>query len=69
MEDVKVTVTQEKREETIEKFLRLVEVEFEGIEVTAIFTKVLLQEAIRTVEDRAMLAPLNVINHTLNNRE
>lgn len=69
MEDIKLTVTQEKRQETIEKILRLVEVEFEGIEVTAIFTKVLLQEAIRTVEDRAMLAPLNVINHTLNNRE
>ncbi|BDR81062.1 hypothetical protein [Clostridium tetani] len=69
MEDIKLTVTQEKRQETIEKILRLVEVEFEGIEVTAIFTKVLLQEAIRTVEDRAMLAPLDVINHTLNNRE
>lgn len=69
MEDIKLTVTQEKRQETIEKILRLVETDFKGIDVTAIFTKVLLQEAIRTVEDRAMLAPLNVINHTLNNRE
>ncbi|RXM79611.1 hypothetical protein DP144_02040 [Clostridium tetani] len=69
MEEIKLTVTQEKRQETIEKILQLVETDFKGIDVTAIFTKVLLQEAIRTVEDRAMLAPLNVINHTLNNRE
>lgn len=39
MEDIKVTVTQEKREETIDKILELVEEEFKGIDVTAVFTK------------------------------
>ncbi|CAM2998844.1 hypothetical protein HAHI6034_11150 [Hathewaya histolytica] len=69
MGDIKLTVTQEKREETIDKILILIENQFEGVEVTALFTKVLLQEAIRIIEDRCLLAPISVINHTLENRE
>lgn len=62
MQNLKLTVTQEKREETIEKILKLVEIEFKEVEVTAFFTKVLLEDAIKTVEDRALLAPLKIIN-------
>lgn len=69
MEDIKLTVTQEKREETIDKILQLVEEQFEGIEITALFTKVLLQEAIKTLESRAMLAPICKMTHNIDNRE
>jgi cobalamin biosynthesis Co2+ chelatase CbiK len=63
VENMKLAVTQDKREETIDKILKLVEVEYPGIEVTAIFTKVLLQEAIRTLESRCLEAPLRLINN------
>ena len=62
MKEIKLTVTQEKREETIEKILEVVANGFDGVEVTCLFTKVLLQEAIRTLEERAMLTPLNKVN-------
>lgn len=62
MEGTQLAVTQEKREETIRKILKLVETEFEGIEVTAIFTRVLLEDTIRTLESRCLKAPLRFIN-------
>ncbi|WP_163201012.1 hypothetical protein [Clostridium sporogenes] len=62
MEDIKVTVTQEKREETIDKILELVEREFKGIDVTAVFTKRLLEETIKTLEARCLLATLRDLN-------
>ncbi len=62
MSEIKLTVTQEKRQETIDKILKLVETEFQGVEVTAIFTKVLLEETIKTLEERCYLAPLKDIN-------
>ncbi|MCY6372419.1 hypothetical protein [Clostridium ganghwense] len=62
MGELKLTVTQAKREETIEKILKLVETEFEEVEVTVLFTKGLLEDAIRKVEERALLAPLKIIN-------
>lgn len=62
MKEMKPTVTQEKREETIEKILEVVANGFDGVEVTCLFTKVLLEEAIRTLEERAMLTPLNRVN-------
>ncbi|WP_409068897.1 hypothetical protein ACFLKC_14290 [Clostridium caseinilyticum] len=62
MEDIKVTVTQEKREETIDKILELVEKEFKGINVTAVFTKILLEETIKTLEARCLLATLRELN-------
>lgn len=65
MQDIKLTVTQEKREQTIDKIFKLVETEFEGVEVTALFTKILLEESIRTLEKRSLLAPLRSINHIL----
>ncbi|MDU6337125.1 hypothetical protein [Clostridium sporogenes] len=66
MEDIKVTVTQEKREETIDKILDLVETEFKGINVTAIFTKKLLEDAIKTLQDRCMDTSLRFINKGVN---
>lgn len=65
MQDIKLTVTQEKREQTIDKIFKLVETEFEGVEVTTLFTKILLEESIRTLEKRSLLAPLRSINHIL----
>lgn len=62
MEDIKVTVTKEKREETIDKILELVETEFKGIDVTAVFTKTLLEETIKTLENRCMEIELKFIN-------
>jgi len=66
VEDIKVTVTQEKREETIDKILDLVETEFKGINVTAIFTKKLLEDAIKTLQDRCMDTSLRFINKGVN---
>jgi cobalamin biosynthesis Co2+ chelatase CbiK len=66
---MKLTVTQEKREKTIDKILKLVELEFEGIEVTAIFTRKLLEDAIRTLEDRCLETPLIVLNKGVNGGE
>lgn len=60
--EIKLTVTQEKREETIDKILKLVETEYQGIEVTAIFTMKLLEDTIKTLENRCLDAPLRVIN-------
>ncbi|KEH90583.1 hypothetical protein [Clostridium botulinum] len=67
MEDIKLTVTQEKREETIDKILQLVEEQFKGIEVTARFTQKLLEDTIMILQNRAMDAPIKVIKHSLNN--
>ncbi|EPY2273186.1 hypothetical protein ACXAUS_002044 [Clostridium sporogenes] len=61
MEDIKVAVTQEKREETIDKILELVETEFKGIDVTAVFTKRLLEETIKNLEYRCMETSLRFI--------
>jgi Cobalamin biosynthesis protein CbiK, Co2+ chelatase len=60
--EMKLTVTQDKREETIDKILKLVEEEYPGIEVTALFTRKLLEETIRILEDRCLEAPLRVLN-------
>lgn len=62
MEDIKLAVTQEKREVTIDKILKLIETEFEGVEVTAIFTKKLLEDAIKTLEYKCMESPLRFLN-------
>ncbi|HBJ2602328.1 TPA: hypothetical protein LA751_001608 [Clostridium botulinum] len=61
MEDIKLTVTQEKREETIDKILELVEKEFKGIDVTVVFTKKLLEDTIKTLEYRCMETSLRFI--------
>ncbi|WP_186430910.1 hypothetical protein [Clostridium sp. BSD9I1] len=61
MENMKLTVTQEKREYVIDTILNVIEEEFDGAEVTAVFTKALLEEAIRTVEKRCCLVPLKYI--------
>ncbi|MHB9951064.1 hypothetical protein CF055_18810 [Clostridium botulinum] len=66
MEDIKVSVTQEKREETIDKILDLVEKEFKGIDVTAVFTKKLLEDTVRTLENRCMETSLRFINKGVN---
>lgn len=62
MEDIKLTITQEKREETIDKILELIEKEFKGIDITAIFTKKLLEDTIKTLENRCMETVLRFIN-------
>lgn len=62
MEDIKVTVTQEKREETIDKILELIEEEFRGIDITAIFTKKLLEDTIKILENKCMETELRFIN-------
>ncbi|EPY6430858.1 MULTISPECIES: hypothetical protein [Clostridium] len=62
MEDIKLTITQEKREETIDKILELIEEEFRGIDITAIFTKKLLEDTIKTLENRCMETVLRFIN-------
>ncbi|MBO0572571.1 hypothetical protein FDF50_12540 [Clostridium botulinum] len=62
MEDIKLTITQEKREETIDKILELIEEEFRGIDITAIFTKRLLEDTIKTLENRCMETVLRFIN-------
>ncbi|MHB9945238.1 hypothetical protein CF095_07510 [Clostridium botulinum] len=62
VEDIKVTVTQEKREETIDKILDLIEEEFIGIDITAIFIKKLLEDTIKTLENRCMETVLRFIN-------
>lgn len=59
---MKLSVTQEEREETIDKILELVETDYSEVEVTAIFTKKLLEDAIRTLENRCLEAPLRVLN-------
>ncbi|MCW6075519.1 hypothetical protein LAV44_09280 [Clostridium sporogenes] len=61
MEDIKLTITQEKREETIDKILELIEKEFKGIDITAIFTKKLLEDTIKTLENRCMGTVLRFI--------
>ncbi|KYN77143.1 hypothetical protein A0J52_09775 [Clostridium sporogenes] len=61
MEDIKVAVTQEKREETIDKILELVEKEFKGIDITAVFAKRLLEDAIKILEYRCMETSLRFI--------
>lgn len=63
MEEIKVTVTQEKREETIDKILQLVEKQFDGIEVTAKFTERLLEDTIIALKNRAMDAPIKTLKH------
>ncbi|MHB9937951.1 hypothetical protein CF098_07965 [Clostridium sporogenes] len=62
MEDIKLTITQEKREETIDKILELIEEEFREIDITAIFTKKLLEDTIKTLENRCMETRLRFIN-------
>lgn len=62
MEELKLSVTQEQRKKTIDKILKLVESEFEGVEITALFTKVILQETIKTLEDRCLSATLKNLN-------
>ncbi|AJE10085.1 hypothetical protein [Clostridium botulinum] len=62
MEDIKVIVTQEKREETIDKILELVEKEFKGLDVTAVFTKKLLEDTIKVLEYKCMETSLKSIN-------
>ncbi|NFB16254.1 hypothetical protein EXN25_05850 [Clostridium botulinum] len=59
---MKVTVTQEKREETIDKILELVEKEFKGLDVTAVFTKKLLEDTIKVLEYKCMETSLKSIN-------
>lgn len=61
MENMKLTVTQEKREYVIDTILNVIEEEFEGVEVTASFTKALLEEAIKTLEKRCSLVPLKYV--------
>ncbi len=63
------TVMQEKREETIDKILSLIEKQFEEAEVTALFTKKLLEDTIKVLETRAMLSPLASIKHSMSNRK
>ncbi|RFM22526.1 hypothetical protein C1145_03205 [Clostridium botulinum] len=62
VEDIKVIVTQEKREETIDKILELVEKEFKGLDVTAVFTKKLLEDTIKVLEYKCMETSLKSIN-------
>lgn len=69
MEDIKVTVTQEKREETMDKIFELVEKQFKGIEITARFTERLLEDTIKVLKNRAMDAPLRGVKHKLNNSD
>ncbi|ENK0558528.1 hypothetical protein AB2T19_003349 [Clostridium botulinum] len=63
MEDIKLTITQEKREETIDKILELIEKEFKGIDITVIFTKKLLEDTIKTLETRCMETRLRFIKN------
>lgn len=58
MENLNVSVTKAKREETIDKILSLIVSQFEGVEVTAIVAKVLLEDAIKTLEERSLRANL-----------
>ena len=58
METLNVSVTKAKREETIDKILSLIVSQFEGVEVTAIVAKVLLEDAIKTLEERSLRANL-----------
>ena len=69
MEEIKVTVTQEKREETIDKILQLVEKQFEGIEITARFTERLLEDTMRVLKNRAMDAPIRGLNHNMKTKD
>ncbi|EKO1912222.1 hypothetical protein PZQ55_001261 [Clostridium botulinum] len=66
MEDIKLTITQEKREETIDKILELIEEEFRVIDITAVFTKKLLEDTIKTLEYRCMETSLRFINKGVN---
>ncbi|WP_040329812.1 hypothetical protein [Clostridium ihumii] len=54
MEELTLYVTTEKREEVIDKLIQFVIDEFEGVEVTAIFTRRLFQEAISRVEELSL---------------
>lgn len=54
MKNINLIVTQEKREQTIEKIFEVILLEFDGIDVTATFTKKLLEDAIRTLESRSL---------------
>ena len=63
MENMKLAVTQDKREETIDKILKLIETEFRGIEVTGSFTIKILEDAVVGVKDRCLQTPLRIINN------
>lgn len=52
------TVTQVERKEAIDKIFELLVEHFEGIEITARFTKVLLEEAIVKLENKALATPM-----------
>lgn len=69
MEEIKVTVTQEKRQETMDKILQLIEKQFDGIEVTARFTEKLLQDTIEVLKGKAMEAPIKNLNHSIKTKD
>ncbi|MFL0197521.1 hypothetical protein ACJDU8_18415 [Clostridium sp. WILCCON 0269] len=50
MRNMKLTVTQEKREATMDKILKLIEVEFQEVEITPRFTKKLLEGTITVLD-------------------
>lgn len=60
-----VTTTQEKRYKAIEKIFDLIKDEFEGLDITAAFTKKLLEDAISIINTKALCVPLSAINNKL----
>lgn len=66
MEELKVTVTQDKREDTIKKIFNLIEMEYEEINITAAFTKKLLEDAISVIDKSISYIPLSTINNSYN---
>lgn len=65
MEDLKLTVTQEKREETMDKILNLIADSFDGIDVTVIFTKRILEDTIKVLEERTGYVSLKEVNKSI----
>ncbi|KEI90756.1 hypothetical protein N493_15240 [Clostridium botulinum B2 433] len=49
------------KSQTIDKILELVEKEFDGIDITAVFAKRLLEDAIKNLEYRCMETSLRFI--------
>ncbi|SHF50950.1 hypothetical protein [Caloramator proteoclasticus] len=51
MDNSNLTVTQEKRIRAIQKIIELIQGEFKGIDITVSFTKKLLEDCIRELDE------------------
>lgn len=68
MDNSKPTVTQEKRIRTIHKIIELIQDEFKEVDITVIFTKKLLEDCIRELDNLVYLKLLREMRENENRR-